>query len=83
MAVLKYVVYGTPACGFCIQAKRLLEQNEIQFDYIDLGDVTSDEQNMLMEVAGKVFRTVPQIFKERTDGLQYVGGFTELKEELK
>lgn len=82
MAVLKYVVYGTPACGFCIQAKRLLEQKEINFDYIDLGDVTPEDQTKLMEVAGKAFRTVPQVFKERTDGLKYVGGFTELKEEL-
>lgn len=82
MAVLKYVVYGTPGCGFCIQAKRLLEQKEIPFDYMDLRDVTTDEQHMLMEIAGKVFRTVPQIFKERTDGMYYVGGFTELKEEL-
>ena len=83
MAVLKYIVYGTPACGFCIQAKRLLEREDIPFDYTDLGDVTEDEQKMLMEIAGKTFRTVPQIFKERTDGLHYVGGFTELKEELK
>jgi glutaredoxin len=80
---LKYIVYGTPVCGYCIQTKKLLEQQGIPFDYKDLGDVSSDEKDMLMKIAGKEFRTVPQIFKERKDGLQYVGGFTELKEELK
>ena len=78
-----FIIYGTPGCGFCIQAKRVLEQKEMDYDYVDLSDTTPGEQAKLMEIAGKPFRTVPQIFHRGFDSdptnLSYVGGFTELK----
>lgn len=76
----KYTIYSTVGCGYCIQAKRLLESKEIEFDYIDIGELDGADKANLQEIAGLTFRTVPQIFKENEDGqLSYVGGFTELK----
>lgn len=76
----KYTIYSTVGCGYCLQAKRLLESKEIPFDYVDLSEVSGEQKAMLQETAGIPFRTVPQIFKENEDAiLEYVGGFTELK----
>lgn len=78
-----YIIYGTPGCGFCVQAKRVLEQKGIDYSYVDLADTTPGEQAKLMEIAGKPFRTVPQIFhKGFGDTFEYVGGFTEMKAAL-
>lgn len=78
-----YIIYGTQSCGYCIQAKRILEQKGMDFSYVDLTDTTPGEQAKLMEIAGKPFRTVPQIFhKGFGNELKYVGGFTDLKAEL-
>ena len=59
---MKYEVYGTPVCGYCVQAKRLLEDRELNYRYFDLSNVDEAKQDKLMEIAGFQFRTVPQIF---------------------
>jgi glutaredoxin len=74
-----FTIYGTPSCGYCIQSKRVLDSKELEYTYVDLGDTTPGEQAKLMEIAGKPFRTVPQIFRTVDEELQYVGGFTELQ----
>lgn len=77
---MSYKIYATPGCGYCLQAKRLLESKEIPYEYILLSDVDSQTQADLQETAGFAFRTVPQIFLENDQGLSHIGGFTELKE---
>ena len=81
-----FIIYGTPSCGYCIQAKRVLESGGHDYAYVDLSDTTPGEQAKLMEIAGKPFRTVPQIFKKGfgmdPTELTYVGGYTELQAEL-
>jgi glutaredoxin 1 len=80
---MKYHIYGTVGCGYCIQAKRILEQKDLPFEYIDLSELDGQEKSQLMEIAGIPFRTVPQIFTiNEDDQLNYVGGFTELKASL-
>jgi glutaredoxin len=78
-----FIIYGTPSCGYCIQAKKLLTAKEHDFSYVDLSDTTPGEQAKLMEIAGKPFRTVPQIFRNSfgsdPTALEYVGGYTELQ----
>ena len=80
---MKYEVYGTPICGYCVQAKRLLEDRELNYRYFDLTDVDEAKQDKLMEIAGFQFRTVPQIFTVEDGERKYVGGYTELNESLK
>lgn len=78
-----YVIYGTPVCGYCRQAKSLLENKGETFIYVDLGDVDGAEQDRLMEVAGVQFRSVPQIFWKNDEGQEvYIGGYTELNRTI-
>jgi glutaredoxin len=80
---MKYVVIGTPVCGYCRQAKSVLEMNKLEYDYKCLTEVAPAEQDRLMKVAGQEFRTVPQIFTVEGDDWSYVGGYTELAKSLK
>ena len=64
-------LYSKASCSFCMRAKLLLEQNGVDFDYIDLtGDV--DAQVELAQRTGRM--TMPQIFV----GDELIGGFEDL-----
>jgi glutaredoxin 3 len=64
-------MYTTVYCGFCRQAKALLQSRGIAFEEID---VTTDDEKRewLVEATGR--RTVPQIFI----GDDAIGGYQEL-----
>ena len=65
------VMYTTPFCPYCVQAKALLKRKGIVFDEIDVGGDDALRERMVRE-SGQ--RTVPQIF---ING-QPIGGFDEL-----
>lgn len=77
-----YVIYGTPGCGFCLEAKRTLNRLELPYDYVDTSELDQVEIQTLQEIAGTTFRTVPQIFTSEGSNMDYVGGFKELKVRL-
>jgi glutaredoxin len=78
---MKYIVYGTASCKLCTAAKKLLEEKNYEYKYIEVGYEISKEQ--MMEKLGFTVQTVPQIVK-MSDGFgEYVGGFAELKESMK
>ena len=64
----KVQIYVTNYCGYCVRAKRLLEQKGVRFE---LFDVTNDpsRRQWLRQTTGRL--TVPQVF---ING-QPVGGF--------
>jgi glutaredoxin 3 len=64
-------VYTTPFCGYCVRAKRLLQERSIAYEEFDVGadDALRAE---IVERSGR--RTVPQIFI----GGQSIGGYEEL-----
>jgi glutaredoxin 3 len=65
------VVYTTPVCPYCVQAKRLLGQRGIAYEEVDVSR-DAEGRDWLAEASGQL--TVPQIFiKGRS-----VGGYTEL-----
>jgi len=72
----KAVVWSKNSCPFCVQAKALLKQKNIEFEErnISQGDWTKEQ---LLE-AVPTARTLPQIFL----GDNYIGGFTELRKHL-
>jgi len=76
--VSKYLIYSSAGCGYCLQAKRVLASKGLEYDCIDISEVDEADKEQLQEMAGIRFRTVPQIFKETDQGLQYIGGYTEL-----
>ena len=88
---MTYEIYGSESCGYCTQAKQLLEAKGLEYNYFDFRQLSGDMQKELMNIAGHQFRTVPQIFieqhderfeNERVRKRTYVGGFTQLKESL-
>jgi len=69
-------VYGRPQCPFCDQAKALLENRGVAYEYID---ITQDLEARQMLVDDG-FRSVPQIYKGTTHipgGYQGLAGMSE------
>ena len=70
-----YTIYSKPSCGRCLQAKQLLEMEQLLFEYKQLGTHYSlQEFTELFPNA----RSFPMIVK---DG-EIIGGFNNLVEYL-
>lgn len=72
---MKAIVWSKNQCTFCDQAKKLLKENNIEFEERKIGDDWTKEQ--LLEAVPNA-RTVPQIFLDE----KHIGGFTELRQFL-
>lgn len=68
-------IWGTSTCSYCKKARDVCEQYGLDYEYILI-----DSQEKLAELHEKVpgTRTVPQIFWFD----KYIGGYTELMEEI-
>lgn len=77
-----YIIYGTASCAYCVEAKKLLEREDKDYTYSDITVLTNTERDNIQEIAGMVFRTVPQIFKLVDNEMVYVGGYTDLMKDL-
>ena len=71
-----YTIYSKPNCSFCMQAKQLLEMEQLPFDYLTLGTHYSLQE--FMELFPNA-RTFPMIVKYG----EVIGGYSELAESLK
>ena len=69
---MRAIVWSKDSCPYCVQAKALLSQKNIEFEERKIGDGYTKED--LLEAVPDA-RSVPQIF---LDG-EHVGGFTELR----
>ena len=67
-------IYTTMFCGYCMQAKRLLDQKNVAYREIDIGFEPGAREEMLKRSGGRT--SVPQIFI----GTTHVGGCDELFE---
>ena len=75
-----YTVYSKPSCGYCLQAKQLLEMEQLPFEYKQLGTHYSLDELMTLAPNAKSF---PQIFVVDENGNKdLVGGYAELVEHL-
>jgi len=66
-----YTIYTKDTCGYCEKAEKLLQENYLEYELID---VPSDPQTLEMFKRRK-WSTVPQIMK----GGLHIGGFDQLK----
>ena len=64
-------VYTTNWCPYCVAAKRLLAEQDIEYEEINV-ESDDEKRQWLLQVTGQ--RTVPQIFIKG----EPIGGFTEL-----
>lgn len=73
------VIFGRPACPYCVRAKQIAEQlseqrDDFEFRYVDIhaeGITKAD----LEQTIGKPVLTVPQIFVDEN----HIGGCTEFE----
>ena len=76
-----YTIYSKPNCSYCSQAKQLLEQNKLEFEYKQLG--THYDLDELMKLAPNA-KSFPLIFVVDENGNKdLIGGFSNLVEYLK
>ena len=73
----RFTIFGHQACGFCRQAKAVLESKELEFRYVDIHKEGISKAD-LSETVGRPVTTVPQIFY----GKEYIGGYQELMQYL-
>ena len=75
-----YTIYSKPNCSFCMQAKQLLEMEQLPFEYLTLGTHYSLDELMTLSPNARSF---PQIFVVDENGnKELVGGYSELVEHL-
>lgn len=75
---MKVIIYGRKSgCQWCDTAKQVCENNNIDFDFIDL-ETAGIDGAQLAEICGKPVRTVPQIL---VNG-EHIGGCTEFVKGL-
>ena len=76
-----YTIYSKPHCSYCLQAKQLLEMEQLPFEYKNLGTHYSLDELMTLAPDAKSF---PQIFVVDENGNKdLIGGYSELVEHLK
>ena len=76
-----YTIYSKPNCSFCLQAKQLLEMEQLPFEYLQLGMHYSLDELMTLSPNAKSF---PQIFVVDENGnKELIGGYHDLVESLK
>jgi glutaredoxin 3 len=56
----KIVIYTTPICPYCVQAKRLLNRKGVAFEEVDVSGDGELRRRMVQKAGGRM--TVPQIF---------------------
>ena len=68
---MRFQVYLTEFCPYCVMARQLLEQLEYPFEEIRV-DLDHDERRVMQERSGRT--SVPQIFL----GATHIGGYDDL-----
>lgn len=71
---MEIIVYSKQGCSYCVRAKNLLDNLNLEFEERKLEDFSSTEA--LLEDIGKKIRTMPQI---KIDG-ELIGGYNQLVE---
>ncbi len=68
----KIIIYTKSYCPYCVKAKQLLKNKNVNFTEIDITNNQSLIEEMLLKSSGR--KTVPQIFIDDT----HVGGCDDL-----
>lgn len=66
------IIYTTPICPYCAQAKKLLDKKGVSYKEIDISQDAQLREEMMTKSGGR--RTVPQIFINN----QHIGGCDDL-----
>ena len=69
----KFIIYSTPTCPYCVEAKDLITSQEFEYTEISL-----DTPEKVDEFKAKGFKTVPQIYLD-TEEQELIGGYEDLE----
>jgi len=76
------VIFGRPACPFCVRAKDLADKLQAtqgaSYRYIDIHEEGITKADMEKTI-GKPVETVPQVFIDK----EHIGGYTEMEAHIK
>jgi glutaredoxin 3 len=56
----RVIIYTTPVCYYCVEAKRLLTRKGVKFEEVDVSRDPELRRTMVQKAGGRM--TVPQIF---------------------
>jgi len=77
----EWVIIGTETCPYCLNAKNLLEKNNIKFTFLNLHELAEifqmTEKDIIAELNKytKNYKFIPMIFYNS----KFIGGFDQLK----
>lgn len=66
-------LYTTPTCPYCIRAKMLLSNKQVDFEEVSYHSLSAEDRQALAQQTNN-YRTVPQIFIGDT----FIGGYDQL-----
>jgi glutaredoxin-like protein NrdH len=73
----KVFLYALSTCGHCRNTKRLLDDNKVQYDFVDVDLLPKDEMNKVLDEVRKVN---PQVaFPTLLIGDKVIVGYRELE----
>jgi glutaredoxin len=73
----RYIVFSKLTCPFCIKAKELLVEQELEHSVVDVGDTWEQLKEAFR------WKTVPLVLEAESDMVyHFVGGYTDLVEYL-
>lgn len=69
------IIYGTEWCGYCIRAKKLVEQYQLDFEFRDV-----DNPEMKAQLTSMLpdYKTIPQIWWYGN----HIGGYDNFAQEV-
>lgn len=77
---MEYIVFCKPSCPYCIQAIDLLEGNNKSFKVVNFNE---NQGEVLQEIKAALdWQTVPMIFLKDKSVMNFIGGYTDLVEQL-
>ena len=76
------LIFGAVYCKYCKMAKKLMEEKNGSFTYVDLDDYEHIELKETLKKLNNV-ETIPIIYKKYDEEYKFIGGYQELVKNLK
>lgn len=78
---MEVIIYGKAGCTNCDKTRMLCQIQSLPFQYLTVGeDITAEA---LQEQVGQPVRSLPQIFIRTEEGSTYVGGYDDLRTQVR
>jgi len=78
---MRYILFIKEECSFCVKAVQLLEEKKLNYKLV----VFDSSQEMILQEIKEAhdWATVPMVFYRNGSLIKFIGGYTDLLEEIK